>query len=209
MRLQDYLLKWLDRCLPHGNDHNNRNVAETQVRSRALMGLLLGCLLVTVITLFVFALLSLDASKSFTEAFVLLGAVLLMLSLQILMFYKLGNVGASAIIFSMFFFGGTLGAMILTGGWASPVRELFFCTPIISFLIGGRHEGVYMAFIVLMSGLILLVAQHMQFQPINLTANEDIELIAGIVWVISLVILVICLTVYETLLKVHGSKNSR
>lgn len=209
MQLQDYLLKWLDRCLPNFHDASGRAATETQVRSRALMGLLMGCLLVTVITLLIFSLLSLDASKSFTEAFVLLGAVLLMLGLQILMFHKLGNVGASAIIFSMFFFGGTLGAMILTGGWASPVRELFFCTPIISFLIGGRHEGIYMAFIVLISGLILLLAQHMQFQPINLTANEDIELIAGIVWVISLVILVICLTVYETLLKAQGNKHSR
>lgn len=209
MQLQDYLLKWLDRCLPNFHDTSGRTAAETQVRSRALMGLLMGCLLVTVITLLVFSLLSLDASKSFTEAFVLLGAVLLMLGLQVLMFHKLGNVGASAIIFSMFFFGGTLGAMILTGGWASPVRELFFCTPIISFLIGGRHEGIYMAFIVLVSGLILLLAQHMQFQPINLTANEDIELIAGIVWVISLVILVICLTVYETLLKAQGNNHSR
>jgi hypothetical protein len=203
---------FLDQYMPdhQGGEDHAPLTADARVRARTLMGLYISCIVVTLASLVVFALLSwLDHTKSYLEAYGLLGAVLILLILQVVMYYRLGHVGVSAIVFSMFFFGGTFGAMILTGGWASPVRQLFFCAPIISFLIGGRHEGVYMTGIVLVSGLIMLGADHMQFQPMDLVTDDDRDLIAGIVWIISLVILVTCLTVYESILRDYSESRKR
>ena len=71
-----------------------------------------------------------------------IAATSVILGLQLLMFYKVSNVGVSAIIFSMTIFASTLCAVILTGGWTSPVKQLFICAPVISFLIGGRQEDI-------------------------------------------------------------------
>ncbi|MCB1614762.1 MAG: hypothetical protein KDI30_01995, partial [Pseudomonadales bacterium] len=131
---------------------------------------------------------------------------MIVLTLEILIFYKAANVSISGMLFSMVFFIFTFITTILSGGWTSPIMMIFFVTPAVSFLVGGRQEGFYTAALVLFTGTGFKVADQMGIQVFQIVPESDIELVRITIWVISLVVLVSCLTVYDALLETHIKK---
>ena len=138
-------------------------------------------------------------------AIVILTIASIVLGLQIFLFYRVANIGASAVIFSMTFFGATMAVMIFTGGWSSPVRLLFFCAPMISFLVDGRREGFYITGLVLVSGLMVFVAQKTGWQFFQVIDGTNGDIVSVIIWIISVNIVVTCLSVYDAVL--HDLSN--
>jgi len=131
---------------------------------------------------------------------------LILLSFQILVFYRSDNISTSALIFSMMFFTLSFCAVILTGGWHSPIVLLFFCLPVVSFLVGGRSEGLYISALVFVCGTGLMIAYHMDFTLFQIIAEENIEKIRFGIWIASIGLIVACLTTYDFLLE-HASKS--
>jgi len=190
----------LDRWLPDYADQLTASKTENKIRARILVGLFFSCMIIVGASLLLFLLLQILTDRNFTMAIIILFTAGAVLALQTFMFYKLANIGASAIIFSMTFFGATLAVMIATGGWNSPTRLLFFCSPMISFLVDGRREGLYIAALVLIAGLIMFIAQKIGWQFFQVIDGRNGDIVEIIIWVISINIMVTCLAVYDAIL---------
>ena len=202
MRYQYHsITQFLDRWLPDFSEQRSGNKIENKIRARVLVGLFFSNILIVIGSLLLFLCIHFFTDRGFTAALIILSSVAVVLALQTFMFYRVGNVSASAIIFSMTFFAITLGVMIITGGWSSPTRLLFFCSPMISFLVDGRREGVYVTGLVLVVGLITFVAQKMGWQFFQVMQGRDRNIVEVIVWIISINIMVTCLTVYDAILQ--------
>jgi hypothetical protein len=138
--------------------------------------------------------------KNFIPGLAVTLAIASLLGLQLYSFYSAANVNACATFFSMTFFTLALTGVVLSGGWHSPMLLLLLCCPAISFLVGGRGEGFYMSGLVYICGMILMVAYLKNFQVFHLTSPEKNEWIQFYIWIISTMILVGCLMVYDSLL---------
>ena len=191
---------FLDRWLPDYADQSTSNKVENKIRARILVGLFFSTALIVAVTLVLFLFLHLLTDRNFIMAIIVLSVAAIVLMIQTFMFYRVANIGASAIIFSMTFFGSTLAVMIATGGWNSPTRLLFFCAPMISFLVDGRREGFYITGLVLASGLIMFIAQKTGWQFFQVINGTNGDIIDVIMWVISINIMVTCLAVYDAVL---------
>jgi len=142
-------------------------------------------------------------------AIIVLTIAIVVLALQVFAFYRVASISASAVIFSMTFFGTTLAVMIVTGGWNSPVRLLFFCAPMISFLVDGRREGFYITGLVMFSGLLVFVAQKTGWQFFQVIDGTNGEIVSVIIWIIGVNIMVACLAVYDAILNDLSSRLNR
>jgi len=202
------LSRWLDRLLPEAVLERPDSTLEMKIRARILLGLFLSNFCVCIALALVFILATLFTDKSFIGAITVISAIFVVLIMQAWMFRTVGNVSVSAIMFSMTFFAVTLIPVIATGGWHSPIKLLFFCAPVISFLVGGRQEGVYMASLVLFCGLALMVASAFEFQLFQMLPVENVQFMTAVIWVISIVMLVSCLLVYDVILEDLSKKVS-
>jgi len=199
---------FLNGWLPENLDQRLGNKSELKIRARVLTGLYLACVIMLVVSGVLFCGLHLLTDHNFSVAIIALLAAGVLLWAEMAMFYRLGNIGASAIFFSMTFFGATLGMSIITGGWDSPVRQLFFCSPIISFLVGGRHEGLYISILTLVIGLVMVMADHAGFQIFQVIKPENIFIADAALWVISINLLISCLAVYDAILESYSKTDA-
>lgn len=192
--------KTLDRLIPDGIAHNPGDKIINRIRARILLSLYVssGCLLIAALT--IFGALHLLGHHNFSTEIILTLIMITITAAQVVMFFSAANVGASAIIYSMAYFGSTLALVIGTGGWDSPAKLLFFCSPLISFIIGGHQEGFYITFLVLVVSAILMLANKMNFQLFYLIPAENIAMVEQIVWIIAINLLASCLAIYDAIL---------
>lgn len=202
------ITRHLNGWLPDNMDQRTGNKSEMKIRARILVGLYLASGVMLVVSGLLFGALHLLTNHDFSIAIICILTAIVLLWAEMGMFYRLGNIGASAIFFSMTFFGATLGAMILTGGWASPVRQLFFCAPMVSFLVGGRHEGLYISALTVVIGLVMLLADHAEFQIFQLIKSENFFIADAVLWVISVNLLISCLAVYDAILENYSKVDT-
>jgi len=195
------LSRWLDGLLPDAVLERPDSTLEMKIRARILLGLFLSNFSVCVALFIIFSLATLLTDKSFIGAITVISAIFVVLIMQAWMFRTVGNVSVSAIMFSMTFFAVTLIPVIATGGWHSPIKLLFFCAPVISFLVGGRQEGIYMATLVMCCGLALMLTSALDFQLFQMLPVENIQFMTAAIWVVSIVMLVSCLLVYDVILE--------
>lgn len=191
---------FLDRWLPDYTEQRSSSMVENRIRARILVGLFFSAMLIVATTLLLFLLMHVFTDKNFIIAIIVLSIAAVLLLVQTFMFYRVANVSASAIIFSMTFFGTTLAVMIFTGGWSSPTRLLFFCAPMISFLVDGRREGFYITALVLICGLLMFIAQKAGWQFFQVIDGKNGAIVEVIMWIISINIMVTCLAVYDAVL---------
>lgn len=196
--------KFLNRWQPANLDEQLVGKSELKIRAKILTGLYLAVSITIILSGLFFTVLHLFGNYDFSIAITFLAGSGILLLVQMALFYYLGNIGASAIFFSMTFFGSTLGTLIFTGGWASPVRQLFFCAPMISFLVGGHNEGFYMTVLTLLIGLVMMAAHYMDFQIFQIIKPENLMIVDAVIWVASISLLVACLAVYDAILESYS-----
>lgn len=199
--LRKRLSRWLDSLLPESALQRSDCSFETKIRARVLISLLLSNIGLSISLLLVFILMTLFSSKNFTVGIIITALVLTVWLLQMWLFRSSGNVSISAMMLSMTFFTICLVSVIATGGWISPIKSLFLCVPAISFLVGGYREGIYMAGLILFSGLSLMLASMFDFQLFQVLPPENILFISVLIWLVSMILLVSCLLVYDFLLE--------
>ena len=198
-----FLSRKLDHWLPDRFEDNTLYTAETKIRARVLVGLYFASLFLLGTSMLTFLGLHLFSDRNFSIALLCVVFMMGLIALQVVMFYRLANLGASAIIYSITFFGSTLALLILTGGWDSPVKPLYFCSPMISFLVGGRHEGLYTSVLVLITGLVMLAAYKMNFQVFQIIRPENVDIAGAVVWVISINVMISSLLVYDSIMEAY------
>lgn len=191
--------RWLDIWTPE--KLKSQNDPFLIIRAKILLALYLSTL-VTIVMMIIFLLLVIPTSNAnWMHGVFSSSLAFILLALQIFIFYRVASIAISCMIFSMTFFSLTLLAVIMTGGWLSPLMMLFFCSPVISFLVGGRTEGLYIIGLVFFSGAILMIAHTINFTLFQIVADENIEVVRFSIWIASSGLLVSCLTTYDFLLE--------
>ena len=192
---------FFNRTIPEPLRHSSD--PKKVIRAKVLVGLYASNFVATTVFFLVFLGAMLLTDNSTTQGLIGSGIAFMTLIFQAVVFYTMCNVAVSAIIFSMIFFGFTLCAVIISGGWESPVLLIFFCSPVISFLVGGRSEGLYTAALTCICGIVFMYSHKMGFTVMQVVAEEHMEALRLAIWLVSIVVLVCCLTVYDLLLERH------
>ena len=191
--------EFFHHILPRSIRHSNN--PEDRIRGRVLAGLYASNLAIGgfIILLYLGAIIfgGYNLRNEMLGTLALIG----LLGLQIALFYRLADVGISAVIFSMLYFLITLSATFATGGWHSPAIMMLFCAPVISFLVGGRAEGFYITLLTGFCGLVLMVTHQMAILQFQVIAPENIEIVRAGIWITSITLLACCLAVYDSLLE--------
>lgn len=127
--------------------------------------------------------------------------VFCVLGLQALFFYKYQNYWLSALAFTSIYFLLVVILVVLSGGHESAMKSLLLSCPFVAFLVGGKHEGIQAALLVLVIGIVMAYLDAIDFQMPNLFSQENSYIIFSVDWIIALLLLVTCLLIYESALQ--------
>jgi len=180
---------------------NTHNDFQSLIRARILLGLYTAAMMIILIVLVSLLILIPKSNPNWVHGIAASTLAFVLLLLEVFIFYKASNINISSAIYSMSFFSLTFLGLILTGGWHSPLLLLFFCSPAVSFLVGGRHEGLYVTALVFFTGTCLMLAYQLDFTLFQILAKENIEYIRFAIWIASTSLMVSCLTTYDFLLE--------
>jgi hypothetical protein len=194
------LLIGADSWLPPGLRENTAVSLAALIRARVLVSVLVCSMTLSVISLLVFVVVYLRAENGSLLPALITTACLGVACLNYFYFYKTANLDASGIFYSFSLFAILVGSTVVTGGYHSPVKIMLICCPILSFLISGRHEGFYNAALVFVVGIILLTLDQIDFKLIQIMPPDLLVYISGLSWFGTLVLIVLCLYIYDLLL---------
>jgi hypothetical protein len=133
-------------------------------------------------------------------------AITVFFGLQAWFFYQFNHQWLSGFVFSNSFFLMVAVLLIISGGYASPMKAVLLTCPIISFLIGGRQEGLQNTIITVLFILALATLSSIQFVLPDLFREMDSRLVFVVNWVTTEFVIVVCIMVYETELQKRGER---
>ena len=198
-------LKLIDSCLPPSLRDNAAMSLNELIRARVLTGLLISGSGLIASMIVVIALCWLIIGEDFLILMLLTVTMLVLVLLNALFFYQTGRVNSAAVLYSLSVFIVCVIAIIMTGGFTSPAMPILICLPVLAFLIGGRHEGVYNAVLIYVTATTLLILNAYEFPMMQLMEPPVQPYMAGIAWFATIAVIVICLYVYDVLLEQAGS----
>ncbi len=196
-----YLIKAIDPYLPPSFRDNANLSLEDLIRARVLATIMFSAVAAILFTIVVLGTAQKISGNDFRSPLTIAGICSVVVLLNYVFFYKSGRLDASAILFSLTFFLATVICTILTGGFESPVRIMLVCTPVVAFLVGGRQEGIYNAALSFVVGMVLLFLKVYDFPMMQIMPADVLPYVAGLVWLLTLVLIVICLYIYDVLLE--------
>lgn len=203
------ILQAIDPWLPPGIRDNTAISLEGLIRSRVLACILVCSTALTAFSFLAFGLLYLTTDHDFLRPILFSFMALILVSLDYLYFYKSAKLDSSGIFYSLSFFCVCVLSIALTGGYDSPVKQILICCPVISFLISGRHEGFYNAALVFVVGVVLLILEQIDFKLLQIMSADVLPYISGIVWLGTIVMIVLCLYIYDLLLDQKRSVRAK
>ncbi len=160
-------------------------------RARTLVAVLGFSVIVPVLALIFFMVMHLVTGKDFLPAMLSLGGVIVILVIEQLFFHASANLQTAGIAFSVTFFVVITAATALTGGAASPVMVLLFCTPLVVFLISGWQVAEYAVFVSFTTGLVFMLLAQMGANMPNIMHQENLVYARAVVWFFACMILVL------------------
>lgn len=185
------------RLLPHPKGINPKRGTRQYRQVRALTALLL---IITASTLFWSIVLGIDYlffNKAVRMNVIIALVVLAMLLVEVWCYYRFANVRLSAAFMTMSYFFMVAGLVLMSGGFDSPLLVMLISSPIISYRIGGRDEGIMNSVFVAMFGLFLLYAKYQEFVLPNYLGGLDSMMASGIAWLATLTIVSASLASYD------------
>jgi len=124
--------------------------------------------------------------------------LLLLLVLQTWLFYRYQNDWISGIAFTNFYFLMAVVLVLLSGGYSSHGKAFLLSCPIISFLVGGRQEGIQNTLFLILVFWAMAGLHAMGFSAPNLFEEQPPFLMFSVNWLVTVLIIGIVLVVYET-----------
>lgn len=203
------ILKGIDPFLPPDLRDNTVLSLEGLIRSRVLTVVLICSISLTAFSFLAFGVSYLFTGHDFFKPLLFCFASLLLVCLNYLHFYKTAKLDLSGIFYSLSFFTVCVISIAITGGYDSPVMQILICCPVISFLISGRYEGFYNAALVFVVGIVLLILNQINFPLWQIMPTDVLPYISGIVWLGTIVLIVLCLTIYDLLLDQKRSQRAK
>lgn len=130
-------------------------------------------------------------------------AILGFLVAQTWLFYRFNNYWMSSLAFTNFYFLLAAVMIILSGGYSSAGKPFLLTCPLVSFLVGGRQEGIQNSIALAVLCAALAALHLMDFELPNIFAAEQAFLIFSVNWAVSLAVICTTLIVYEIELQKH------
>ncbi len=195
------LSKKIDTLLPQSARENTSLNLEELIRSRVLISILFCSVAATVLALILFSILQFVTENDFTNPLIIAGTCFVVVMLIYLFYIKTGKLDATGMLYSLCFFIAVIVSVVLTGGYSSPVKQILVCSPVLAFLIGGRQEGLYNGVLVFVAGVILILLDATGFELLQIMPVEILPYLSASIWFITVLMLVICLYVYDLLLE--------
>lgn len=184
-----------DRYLPRKIHEQTDWVIIT--RARILLGLYATTLFfVATISLFLLIALPRD-NPNWMHGVIGTSMAIILLGIQLLVYYLVANINLSSMIYSITFFTLSCLAVAVSGGWNSPVLLLFFCSPVVSFLVGGRQEGLYVTSLMFLCAFGLMMADSHGIEFMQIVSEDNMRAVRFSIWIASTATLVSCLTIYD------------
>jgi len=196
-----HLIKAIDPCLPRLFRVSTSLSLADLIRARVLVTIMVSAIAAIAFTLAVLVISQLVSGNDFSNSIIMACICLAVVILNYLFFYKSGRLDASAMLFSLTFFLTTVVSTILSGGYDSPVKIMLVGSPVVAFLIGGRQEGFYHAALSYVVGMVLLLLHVFEFPMMQIMPEATLPYFDGIIWMLVLVLVVVCLYVYDVLLE--------
>jgi len=125
-------------------------------------------------------------------------ALLLLLVLQSWLFYRFQNDWISGIAFTNFYFLMAAVLVLLSGGYSSHGKAFLLSCPIISFLIGGRQEGIQNTIFLILVCWAFAALEVLGFPAPNFFEEQPPFLMFSVNWLVTVLVIGIVLVVYET-----------
>lgn len=124
--------------------------------------------------------------------------LLFLLLLQTWLFYRFQNDWVSGIAFTNFYFLMAVILVLLSGGYSSHGKAFLLSCPIISFLIGGRQEGIQNTIFLILVCWAMAALHVLDFSTPNIFVEQSPLLMFSVNWLVTVLVITIVLVVYET-----------
>jgi hypothetical protein len=132
--------------------------------------------------------------------------IAILFGLQAVFYCRFGNQWLSSAAFTNMYFILLALLIITSGGITSPMKAIMVTCPIMSFLIGGKEEGLQNTLITILFILGLVALSVIEFELPNLFHEESPQMIFVVNWVGTIIIIAACSTVYEVELMGRSGK---
>jgi hypothetical protein len=176
------------------------------IRVRALTAVLLSVTLICVVINISSAIYHYLEQPELLKIDVATMCISLLLLSQVWLFYSHNNYWLSGLIFTNLYFILVVVFIVLNGGYQSPGKTILFSCPMISFLIGGKQEGLQNTFLSLFCLVAIIMLEYIDFDLPDLFAGEDPLLFSAVNWAVSVVIMTVCVLVYDVELHRRGER---
>ena len=123
--------------------------------------------------------------------------VSIVFGLQTWTFYRYANIRLASMLFSLTYFLMALSLVLINGGYQSPNLVVLLSSPVVSFCIGGKDEGITNSFFVFFAGLALMAIDKMGMTMANLFAGVDTGFLFSMAWAVTLAIIASCMVTYN------------
>lgn len=136
--------------------------------------------------------------------------VFLAVLLQLYLFHRFQNYWLSALAFTSMYFLMVVVIVMFSAGHHSTMKVLLLTCPVLSFIIGGKHEGIQNSILVMLIGAILALLDYIDFETPTWFSGGNPHLNFSIDWIFAVLTMTFCLLVYDvTLSSRESSRLSR
>jgi len=171
---------------------------EQKLRARVILSVMLLCsssVGFVCLALLISALLS--ASQPLWDGVIASLAVSLVWYAGIIFFRRTENLLWSSHLFAFIMYSSTLGALLTSGGWSSPINSLLLAVPVGVFLVAGRYVGLIWSVIAAVTYYFLWLLHLNNITIVQIVRDEDMDALTVGMWCFSSFIMISCMTVYD------------
>lgn len=120
----------------------------------------------------------------------------------IVFFWCTANLLWTSHLFAFIMYSSTLGALLTSGGWSSPINSLLLAVPAGIFLVAGRRVGLIWSFIVASTYYFLWLLHRNDVALIQIVREEHRDSLTVGMWCFSSFIMIACMTVYDRMAEI-------
>jgi len=170
---------------------------DQQVRVRIVMGILCACAAIVSVLILVMVCISLLQIRDLWVG--VIGALIVFISIiaTIFFFRRYGKLITTVNFFAAIIYGSITAAVVVTGGWTSPVTFLLLSVPVVIFLVAGRSYGLLWSVITAVSYLVIYQLYRTDMHFVQVMHEENRVPVTALMWCLTSFIIVGCLALYD------------
>jgi hypothetical protein len=201
MNIKSTFIGLLDNFIPVAIRNKPDVTREELVRTRAIVAILIGSILLPLVLLMAYVVLQAFTSHDFSRDIAVLVVVVFVLVSEHAYFQSFGNLRITAEIYSVQFLMIAIIATVFSGALYSPVMILLIASPVIAFMTMSYRAAQLHIVVVLLTIAGLLIMQENGMQMVIFGRAENYPYTLAMIWSLVLLIFMLFLAVFEELIR--------